>query len=243
MPVSDPSTRPAPRPRSRLLLALAAGVCCGALAAAAAHALWAVVNDNFAAIVPGRFYRAGLMSDAHLVQRVQAHGIRTVIDLRAPPPTEEWRNERSACLAAHQARLISMPLWGSRLPTAEQAQELLRVLDSAEPPVLIHCLGGADRTGVASALVLLLYYDADVPEARGQLSIRFGHLSFRVCGAIAQFLTFYEEWLTQLGRPHTPDRLRYWVQHIYRPVFDWDPVARRPIIHLEPAAADTPPAP
>jgi hypothetical protein len=156
------------------------------------------------------------MSPARLVNRVQTHGIRTVIDLRAQPQAA-WRSECSALLEANQARWISMPLWGSQLPTAAEAQALIHVLDNAEPPVLIHCVGGADRTGVASALLLLLHEDVDVPQARDQLSIRFGHLSFRRCGTIARLLGFYEDWLTQHGLRHSPDRLRHWVQHSYTP--------------------------
>lgn len=223
MSSSDAPARPTPHHRTRLLLTLAAGVGCGVLVAAAAHAVWAVANDNFTAIVPGQYYRSGLMSHEQLAQRVQRHGIRTVIDLRAPQPAPEWQNERAACLAAHQARWINVPIWGGRLPKIDEAQALLRILDSAEQPVLVHCLGGADRTGVASALILLLHYDVDLPEARDQLSIRFGHLSFRQCGAIAQFLGLYEEWLKQRGLPHTPARLRHWIQHDYRPVFECEP--------------------
>jgi len=64
----------------------------------------------------------------------------------------------------------------SRHFSQEQASELLALLRSVPKPVLIHCQGGADRSGLASALYLAAILHADAPVAEKQISIRYGHI-------------------------------------------------------------------
>ncbi|MDB6454459.1 tyrosine-protein phosphatase [Falsirhodobacter sp. 20TX0035] len=52
----------------------------------------------------------------------------------------------------------------------------MALLRAAPKPVLIHCMSGADRTGLASALLLAnLNHDEDAAER--QISFRYGHIS------------------------------------------------------------------
>jgi Tyrosine phosphatase family len=94
-------------------------------------------------------------------------------------------------------------------------RHLLEVLDRSERPVLIHCHKGADRTGMASALALLLFTDADVSEARWQLAPPNGHLRLGRPANMDRFFDLYEEWLAAQGQRHSPDALRRWVRHDY----------------------------
>lgn len=108
-----------------------------------------------------------------------AHGVRTVIDLRTPAEVERdpdpiwhehgvdyvlipqqdeqlWRElDRVAWMRAYDAAVLDR--------RSTQIVEMMRAVAQAAPGgVLIHCLAGKDRTGIAVALLLSL---VEVPEA------------------------------------------------------------------------------
>jgi hypothetical protein len=104
-----------------------------------------------------------------------------------------------------------------RLPSVQAARELVEVLDHSEYPILIHCHQGIDRTGLASAVYLLLYTDAGLAEARGQLGLSYGHLPFGKTGNIDAFFDLYQEWLNARGLRHSHDNFRRWIEREYCP--------------------------
>jgi hypothetical protein len=95
--------------------------------------------------------------------------------------------------------------------------QLIDVLDHTEFPVLFHCHKGADRTGMASAVALLLKSDTPLEEARAQLSPRYGHLSVGKTGNIDRFFDLYSEWLAERGLAHAPAVFRRWATEEYCP--------------------------
>jgi len=99
------------------------------------------------------------------------------------------------------------------LPPVSELRYLVRVLDRSEYPILLHCKQGIDRTGLVSALVLLLYTDADLAVARRQLGLSYGHLAVGRTAYMLRFFDLYEDWLD--GRAHTRERFRQWVEHEY----------------------------
>src|SRR5207302_3356747 len=76
---------------------------------------------------------------------------------------------------------------------------------------------GSDRTGLASAIVLLLQTDASLAEARGQLGLCYGHLPLGRPANLDQFFDLYAEWLGQQGLTHSRAVFRRWVLDGYCP--------------------------
>src|SRR5262249_28216536 len=145
--------------------------------------------------IPGHLYRSGQPSLAMLALLVRNHGIRTVINLRGDfEPIADYEAERQ-CVRDLHIDYQDAGLWSRSLPAVDEACRLVDVLDRATPPVLLHCSGGSDRTGLAAALFLLLHTDADLPRARMQMSIRYGHFPFGPAAALDRFLDMYESWL------------------------------------------------
>jgi len=60
-----------------------------------------------------------------------------------------------------------------RLPPPESLAAFVELVETAERPILVHCQGGTHRTGVASAVFLLLE-GADLKDAREQFGPFFG---------------------------------------------------------------------
>src|SRR5262249_35403391 len=76
---------------------------------------------------------------------------------------------------------------------------------------------GADRTGLVSAVALLLHTDATLAEARRQLWPRYGHVAVGRTAVIDRFFDYYEAWLSANGKTHRPDTFRHWANHEYCP--------------------------
>jgi protein tyrosine/serine phosphatase len=74
--------------------------------------------------------------------------------------------------------------------TEAQAAELVQLMRDAPKPVLIHCQGGADRTGLASALYLAAIEKRSESAAKGQMSIIYGHIPLPITHAYAMDRTF-----------------------------------------------------
>src|SRR5208282_4703706 len=82
---------------------------------------------------------------------------------------------------------------------------------------LLHCKQGADRTGMASALALLLQPGTGPNEARRQLGLRYGHIAIGRPAYLDRFLELYTEWLAAQGAPHSPGTFRHWLKDVYCP--------------------------
>jgi uncharacterized protein (TIGR01244 family) len=119
------------------------------------------------------------------------NGIRTVVNLRGGREFGCWPLEKEACEAAG-IRLVDMPLYARGVPRVEALRWARELFDTIEYPALIHCKSGADRTGLAAALYLLLHAGRPVAEARAQLHYRYGHFRWTATGVLDAFLDSYE---------------------------------------------------
>jgi protein tyrosine/serine phosphatase len=72
-------------------------------------------------------------------------------------------------------------------PTFLEIRSLLRLLKIAPRPVLIHCMGGADRSGLAAAIWQVAIKGRPKAEARRQLSFIYGHMSIGPTQVLDQF--------------------------------------------------------
>ena len=98
-----------------------------------------------------------------------------------------------------------------------QLRTVVRTLDTAEYPMLIHCQWGAERTGLISAFAELLRPGSTPADARAQFSIRYLFLPINDGKIMAEHLDQYESWLAANGWTHEPAHFRRWVEEGYRP--------------------------
>ncbi|MFO0964128.1 MAG: tyrosine-protein phosphatase [Gemmataceae bacterium] len=187
---------------------------------AAAWLVWNVYyvyfGCNFHAVVPGKIYRCAQPGRTDLEAWTKRHGIRTVFNLRGGTKDQDWYLEEMA--AVHDLGLSAedFSFSAKRLPSSEEIQRLVDALDHAEPPILLHCRQGADRTGVAAVIARLLYTDDTLPEALRHLSWRYGHLPVAETRRMDAFFDLYADWLKATGKEHAPATFRAWVAGEYR---------------------------
>ena len=105
---------------------------------------------HFHTVQHGVLYRSGQPRSLGL-RAVQAHGIRTVINLRAAD-SDGVQAERDFC-ARHGLRFLSIPIGTTTEEIAAVVQEFLAVMkDKSNHPVLVHCSRGKERSGILSAV-------------------------------------------------------------------------------------------
>jgi hypothetical protein len=206
---------PNPRPRAKLAGVLLRGVVVGLVVALGVQAGAVLVGPNVHTVLPGAVYRCSQPSPRGLERLIRRLGIRTVVNLRGCSDPAEWYLDECRVTCRLNVAHEDLGFSAGRLPSVPMLRQLLDVLDRSERPLLIHCYKGADRTGMASALVLLLHSDASLAEARRQLGPRTGHLPLGRTANMDRFFDLYEEWLAAKGQAHSPDVLRHWVRYEY----------------------------
>jgi hypothetical protein len=207
-PSAAPPARRARRRAWVLLLLTAAALGAGWLGWQLYHV---VLGTNWHAVLPGRVYRCAQLLPDRLQELAARYGVRTVVNLRGCGWPEPWYVGESQ--ATHRAGLGQEDLCFSagRLPSRTELRRLLEILDRAEYPLVLHCRQGADRTGLVSAIALLLQDNVPLAEARRQLGPRYGHVRLARTGFLDDFLDLYEGWLRGRGQEHSPAVFRDWL--------------------------------
>jgi hypothetical protein len=200
---------------------LLAGVLLGAVLALTVEAAHVLFLGNFHVVVPGRVYRVSQPSPQRLERLIRDQHIRTVVNLRGCCPGFDWYKDE--CRVSTKLDICQEDLCFSagRLPSTNEVRRLVETLDHTDYPILFHCHRGADRTGLASAIALLLTTDASYEEGRRLLGWRYGHLALGRPGNLDRFFDLYEAWLKQHRFSHTRANFRQWLLNDYCPGECW----------------------
>jgi protein tyrosine/serine phosphatase len=163
----------------KVILATLGGI--GILGAScAAYAGFLQVTGNFHSVIDGQFYRSAQPTSDELASYIQAHGIKTVINLRGAHPGAAWYDDEVTTAQGLGITHIDFGMSASKTISPEKVQRLVELMASAPKPILIHCLSGADRSGLVAALYVSKVAGLDEDRAEGQLSFYYGHVGIPV---------------------------------------------------------------
>jgi protein tyrosine phosphatase (PTP) superfamily phosphohydrolase (DUF442 family) len=154
------------------------------------HAILRQGWRNWGVVVPGRLYRSNHPSPWQLRDATRRFGLKTVINLRG----ERLDCGSDALSRAEAARLglihIDAPFESRGAPHRDRILRLAGIYAEMAEPALLHCKSGADRTGLAAGIFLLLEGRTSA-EALGQLHWRHGHVSSSRTGILDAFFRLY----------------------------------------------------
>lgn len=189
---------------------------CAIVCAFLAEVLWVIVGPNIHTVLDGRVYRSAQPNRNSLAYLKEKYGLKTVVNLRGTCPHQKWYQDE--CQATAELGLFQEDLCFSagRLPSSSELRCLVEVLEKAQPPLLLHCRRGSDRTGLAAAITLLLQDDISLNDALAQMDIRYAHLAIGRTAFISSFFGYYRNWLDENNLEHTPERFRDWAKNKYR---------------------------
>lgn len=165
------------------------------------HALFRTAWRNWGVVEAGRLYRSNHPLPWQLRDAARRFGLRTVINLRGH--REACGSDLLGRTAARELGLdhIDAPFESRGAPHKDRILRLAEIYRGMAEPALIHCKSGADRTGLAAGLWLLL--QGRPPEAAlAQLGLRYGHVRQSRTGILDAFFALYAE--AARARPGLP---------------------------------------
>lgn len=162
---------------------------------------------NFATVAPG-VYRSNHPNHRRFAAYA-ARGVKTVLNLRGPAAQPHYLFEVESC-AALGLHLVNVQMAARRAPDPRELIALLDAFETIERPFLMHCKSGADRTGLAAAIYLMVHEGADITTAKRQLSFRYVHIRRTSTGILDHFLDVYAARAAQ-----SPISIDDWIRHEY----------------------------
>ena len=142
---------------------------------AGSFTLYQLWNHNFHEVLPGELYRSGQFGEGDIAEYVKDYGIRSIINLRGENKGSPWYDAEIHDAKAAGITHIDFRMSSKRVLADAELAQLIRIMRDAPKPTLIHCNGGANRTGLAAAIYLTAIAKTDLETAENQLSVRFGN--------------------------------------------------------------------
>ncbi len=142
--------------------------------------------------------------------------ISSILNLRGGRPADSWYEAEVRAARESDVSYYDLPLCATRRPTRRELLSLIDLLEHCEYPLLIHCKSGADRTGLASALYLMVRRSVPPERALDAFSVEYGHIPLFGTEHLHEPLNEYAAWLKTNRLPHSPKRFRAWVKNNYR---------------------------
>lgn len=190
------------------------------------------VRLNFHEIVPGLAYRSAQPPPEVLAKWIAHYGIRTVLNLRGRSRKEFYESEKRV-VRRTRATLIDLPMSARRLPDVPTMRKLVKVLETARRPLLLHCYYGTDRSGVASVMAAMAIGGVDYAQASQEVSLRTMHVLPR--SGITSLLDEYESYCKAEGRKLAGwKQFRHWVTQVYVPGYFNIDIAAPKQVHVRP---------
>ena len=172
------------------------------------------LDNRFATVVEDRIYRSSQLTGNDLRKVIREKGIKTIINLRGRWDDENWYEREREVTEIESVKLNDIRISPHDLPEFEKLSSILDVLLNGERPLLIHCERGVDRTGLVSAMALMIEKDPPLSLLKKQFSFRYGVVPFY--GSVGPyFFKNYEQWLENTKRMHSKNNFIYWIENGY----------------------------
>jgi len=171
------------------------------------HGIFRTYWHNFEQVAPG-VYRSN-QPDHTRFESYAKMGIKAVLNLRGKARQPHYLFEVESC-AALGLTLTNVGMSARQAPKPAELKKLIAAFETIDRPFLIHCKSGADRTGLAAALYLIIFEGTPVAEARRQLSFRYLHIRRSSTGILDHFLDQYAA-----RHAESPISMRDWIETEY----------------------------
>lgn len=132
------------------------------------------IQKNFGTVVPGKIYRSGQPSEAQLDKWIQEYGFKSILSTRfGVPPYEKELAER------YGIKLYHVPFSAMKGLGDAQWEAIRPILtDESNLPILVHCHGGGDRSGIVTVLYRVEVQGWPLEKALHEMN-RYYHISLR----------------------------------------------------------------
>lgn len=147
------------------------------------------------------------------IYRLAKKGIRTLVNLRGSGSGGAIVLEERAC-DRYGIQLVHFRMSSRGAPSKKRILAFAELIRQLDKPVLFHCKSGADRSGFAAGLYLLLTGQGTLADAKAQLTWRNLHFKGAKTGMLHEFFCEYERYQSSTDSALS---LLDWVAQIYDP--------------------------
>lgn len=154
--------------------------------------LYMQTQGNFHPITRGEAYRSAKLDRDKLEYYIKKYDIKSIVNLIGQHPDKPWYSEEIQVSAEHHIKHYDLSLSATQEPTEEDARKLIEIFKNAPRPVLIHCKGGSDRSGLVAAMWKVIVDEEPKSEARKQLSLWYGHFPIGKTSAMDRFFRHWD---------------------------------------------------
>ena len=136
------------------------------------------IKGNFHVITENQAYRSRQLDKRLLKYYITKYNIKSIINLRGEEKGADWYDDEIAVSSVYGVTHYDLDLPMDKMPKDKDMQTLLNIFKTAPRPVLIHCLGGSDRTGLASTLWKMTVNKEDKKKSSKHMLFFYGHMPF-----------------------------------------------------------------
>lgn len=121
-------------------------------------------------------YRSNQLNSFNLSYYVDQYEIRSIINLRGEKRKDQSYLDEIAIAKDNNITHIDFKMRSKNVYDEETLDRLVQMMQDAPKPLLVHCLGGADRTSLAVALYEYSISGKSSEEAMKNMKWYYGHL-------------------------------------------------------------------
>ncbi len=173
-----------------------------------------LVDSNLAAVVPGKLFRAA-QPTSRLLRIIKENQLAAILNLRGGSARDWWYTAEVRTAGANGVAFFDFPMSATKRPSRRELLTLIDFFDHCPYPLLIHCKAGADRTGLATAMYLMMKEGEPPRQALRAFTLYHGHVPMFGPQHLHEPVDEYAAWLDAERLEHTPARLRAWVKDTY----------------------------
>jgi protein tyrosine/serine phosphatase len=137
-----------------------------------------VDTGNVQTVVLGQVYRSGQLTEDQWAAYLQQYAIKSLLNLRGEHRGAGWYQGEVRAAAQLGVTHYDVHMSAIREVDTKTLKTILAILRQAPKPLWIHCLSGADRSGLIAALYLFAIEGQRAETAAQQLSLFYGHFPY-----------------------------------------------------------------
>lgn len=171
-----------------------------------------LLTNNFHTVISDEVYRSAQLNAIQLAYYKKEYHIKSIVNLRGYQPQDKWYRQEVAYAHKNGLHYYNLKLPAHELPLKEKLQKLVYILQTAPKPLLVHCKYGADRSGLAAAISVILSGNKSLDAMQDQISWQYNVLSPVTIGY--QVMRNYLFWLRQHTLSYGEKSFMYWLNNV-----------------------------
>jgi protein tyrosine/serine phosphatase len=154
---------------------------------------------NFHEVTPNILYRSKQLSGSQFDHFIKKYKIKTVINLRGASPNAKWYQGEMNMIQKDTVSHLDIGLSAIQYVPAQKVDSIMSIAAAAAKPILVHCQGGADRSGLFCAAWKLKFEKVPEEKASKQLSFIYGHIPFFIWNRTEAMDSSFRDYVRFLG--------------------------------------------